>query len=40
MRDFHSIVLEDGCAAFSEEIHEAAIGSMRGIAEMLERPRT
>lgn len=43
VRDFHSIVLEDGCAAFSEEIHEAAIGSMRSmsdvikIAEFLER---
>ncbi len=45
VRDFHSIVLEDGCAAFSEEIHEASIGSMRSIAEvttiaeMLERLR-
>ncbi len=34
VRDFHSIVLEDGCAAFSEEIHQAAIGSMRSIAEV------
>lgn len=34
VRDFHCIVLEDGCAAFSEEIHETAIGSMRSIAEV------
>ncbi len=29
VRDYHTIVLEDGCAAFSSAAHEAAIASMR-----------
>jgi len=32
VRDFHSIVLGDGCAAFSEEAHLATIGSLSTIA--------
>ncbi len=34
VRDFHCIVMEDGCAAFSDEAHQAAIGSMATIAEI------
>ncbi len=32
VRDFHSIVLEDGCAAFSDEVHKTAIASLSSIA--------
>jgi nicotinamidase-related amidase len=30
--DFHCTVLEDGCAAFSDEIHRAAIAGLRPVA--------
>jgi ureidoacrylate peracid hydrolase len=34
VRDFHNIVLSDGCAAFSDEAHEATIKSLSTIAEI------
>lgn len=34
VRDFHSIVLDDGCAAFSDEVHKTAIASLSSIAEV------
>lgn len=34
VRDFHNIVLEDGCAAFSDEAHDATIRSLSTIAEV------
>ena len=34
VRDFHSIVLDDGCAAFSDEVHKTAIDSLSSIAEV------
>ncbi len=34
VRDYDVTVLEDGCAAFSEEIHGAAIEGLRGIARI------
>lgn len=34
VRDFHTIVLSDGCAAFSDEAHEATIGSLATISEV------
>lgn len=34
VRDFHSIVLSDGCAAFSDEAHESTIESLSTIAEV------
>jgi ureidoacrylate peracid hydrolase len=32
VRDFHNIVLSDGCAAFSDEAHASTIGSLSTIA--------
>jgi len=32
VRDFENIVLEDGCAAFSQEVHRAAIEGLRPVA--------
>lgn len=34
VRDFHNIVLDDGCAAFSDEVHKTAIASLSSIAEV------
>lgn len=34
VRDFHVSVLEDGCAAMTPAIHEAAIEGLRGVAAM------
>lgn len=34
VRDFHNVVLSDGCAAFSAEAHESTIGSLSTIAEI------
>jgi len=34
VRDFHSIVLSDGCAAFSDEAHSSTISSLSTIAEI------
>lgn len=34
VRDYHTTVLSDGCAAFDGRVHETAIASMKGIAEI------
>jgi nicotinamidase-related amidase len=34
VRDFHAIVLEDGCAAFRQEVHDTSIADMRNIADI------
>ncbi len=34
VRDFNCIVLEDGCAAFSEETHKSTISSLSTLAEI------
>lgn len=34
VRDFHNIVLEDGCAAFSEAAHDSTIASLSTIAQI------
>ncbi len=34
VREFHSILLSDGCAAFSEAVHEASIASLASIAKV------
>ena len=35
VRDFACTVIEDGCAAFSEEVHRAAIDGLRPVAQIL-----
>ena len=35
VRDFSTIVLSDGCAAFSREIHERAIGDLSTVAKTM-----
>lgn len=34
VRDFHVTVLEDGCAAFSPEVHETNIAALKSVAEI------
>jgi nicotinamidase-related amidase len=34
VREFHCTVLEDGCATFSRQIHEAAIEGLRPVADI------
>jgi ureidoacrylate peracid hydrolase len=34
VRDFHVIVLSDGCAAFSEAVHDATIASLASVVEI------
>lgn len=34
LRDFHPILLRDGCAAFSEPVHDVTIASLATIAEV------
>ena len=34
VRDFHNIVLSDGCATFSEAAHEATIAALSTIAQI------
>ena len=34
VRDFHNIILEDGCAAFSEQAHDSTIKSLSTIADV------
>ena len=34
VRDFHNIILEDGCAAFSEQAHDSTIDSLSTIADV------
>jgi len=35
MREYHVAVLEDGCAAFRRETHDASVADMRTVAEVL-----
>ncbi|MGE3987281.1 cysteine hydrolase family protein [Pseudorhodoplanes sp.] len=35
VRDLHCILLEDGCAAFSDEVHEANVTALRSVAEVM-----
>jgi ureidoacrylate peracid hydrolase len=34
VRDFHTVLLQDGCAAFSEEIHRTSVEALRSVAEI------
>jgi ureidoacrylate peracid hydrolase len=34
VREFHVTVLEDGCAAFTRELHDAAIAALRPVADI------
>ncbi len=34
VREFHVTVLEDGCAAFTKELHETAIAALRPVADI------
>lgn len=34
VRDFHCIVLEDGCAAFTPQIHDTAVAALKPVAEV------
>jgi ureidoacrylate peracid hydrolase len=34
VRDFHCILLEDGCAAFSEEVHRTNVAALRSVADV------
>ena len=34
VRDFHTVVLSDGCAAFSDAAHESTIGSLSTISDI------
>ena len=35
VRDFHTITLEDGCAAFSKETHNVSIASLETVGEVM-----
>ena len=34
VRDFHTLVLADGCAAFNQSAHEASIAALATISEI------
>src|SRR5690606_9166554 len=34
MREYHALVLEDGCAAFSDALHAASIADLRTVADI------
>jgi nicotinamidase-related amidase len=34
VRDFHAIVLSDGCAAFTPAIHDTAIAALKPVADI------
>lgn len=34
VRDFHTLLLEDGCAAFSEDVHRTNVEALRSVAEI------
>ena len=36
VRDYHVIVLSDGCAAFSDSAHQAALADMASVAEVMD----
>jgi len=35
VRDFHCILLEDGCAAFSDDVHRTNVAALRSVAEVM-----
>ena len=35
VREFHCTVIQDGCAAFSRELHEAAIEGLQPVAKVI-----
>lgn len=35
VRDFHALVLSDGCAAFDPEVHETALAALSGVADII-----
>jgi nicotinamidase-related amidase len=35
VREFHCTVIQDGCAAFGEKVHDAAIEGLRPVATMI-----
>jgi len=35
VREFHCTVIEDGCAAFSPDVHAAAVEGLRPVAKVL-----
>ena len=35
VRDFSCILLEDGCAAFSEDVHAANVAALRSVADVM-----
>jgi len=35
MREYHTIVLADGCAAFKPEVHAAALADMGTVAQVM-----
>ena len=35
VRDFHNIVLSDGCAAFSETVHDTSIQALTSVADIM-----
>jgi nicotinamidase-related amidase len=35
VRDFSCILLEDGCAAFSDEAHRTNVAALRSVAEVM-----
>ena len=35
VRDFHTVLLEDGCAAFSEDVHRTSVEALRSVAEIM-----
>jgi isochorismate hydrolase len=36
MRDYRTLVLGDGCAAFGEERHRTSLADMRNVAEVVD----
>ena len=34
MRDYHTVVLSDGCAAFAEQTHQTALADMGTVAQV------
>ena len=36
VRDLHTVLLADGCAAFDPELHAATLRSLAGIAETID----
>ncbi len=35
VRDFHATVLEDGCAAFSQQVHQVSVDALRPVASVM-----